>query len=389
MPSTIAKNQQDVSIGGSDRTIPFFDYPGLFAEHEQEFMASIQDVLSRGAYIMQKDLTDFESQIAEFLGVKHVLGVADGTVALTMALRLAGIERGDEVIVPSHTFIATAAAVHHLGAIPVLCDCLPDHMIDVDSAETMVTSKTKAIMPVQLNGRTADMDRVLQFAKKHNLKIVEDSCQALGATFRGKPAGTFGVAGSFSFYPAKVLGCFGDGGALVLDDDDLAAKARQIRDHGRNPESGEVELFGSNARLDNVQAAIMIVKLKYYKKDLEKRRVLARIYTKRLHSIPQLLLPPGPDDDNLRYDIFQNYEIEADDREALREHLLKAGVSTILQWGGNVIHQFDKLDLRHHAPYAEKMSAKFMMLPMHHLLEVDDVNFICDRITEFYNEKNT
>jgi dTDP-4-amino-4,6-dideoxygalactose transaminase len=366
------------------KKIPFFNYPGLFQEHEELFMSAIHDVLSRGAFIMQKDLVEFENALAHFLGVKHVLGVADGTVALTLALRLAGIGQGDEVIVPSHTFIATAAAVHHVGATPVLCDCLPDHMISVDSAESLVTSRTKAIMPVQLNGRTADMDEVAVFAAKHNLVIVEDSCQALGAKFKERNAGTFGVAGSFSFYPAKVLGCFGDGGALILDDDENAERAVQYRDHGRNPSTGKVELFGSNARLDNVQAAIMSVKFKFYERDLERRRSLARIYQSRLSELTELLLPPGPDDDHDRYDIFQNYEIEADSREGLRDHLAAAGVGTILQWGGHMIHQFEKLGLRSNAPYAEEMSKRYMLLPMHHLLDDDEVHYICDQMIKFY-----
>jgi dTDP-4-amino-4,6-dideoxygalactose transaminase len=267
------------------RSIPFFDYPGLFREYEAEFMAAIHDVMSRGAYIMQKDLFEFEDTLASWLGVKHVLGVADGTVALTLALKLAEIGAGDEVILPSHTFVATAAAVSNLGAVPVLCDCGPDHMMDISSAESLVTARTKAVMPVQLNGRTCDMDKVSSFATRHGLKIVEDSCQALGARFRGKSAGTFGVAGSFSFYPAKVLGCFGDGGALILDDDGLADIARQYRDHGRDPVSGKVVRFGLNARLDNVQAAIMLVKFKNYGRDLERRRALARIYQEMLHEI--------------------------------------------------------------------------------------------------------
>jgi dTDP-4-amino-4,6-dideoxygalactose transaminase len=366
------------------RKIPFFDYPGLFKEHEEAFMTAIHDVLSRGAFIMQKDLIEFEHALARFLGVKHVLGVADGTIALTLALRLAGIGQGDEVIVPSHTFIATAASVHHVGATPVLCDCLPDHMIDVVSAESLITSRTKAIMPVQLNGRTSDMDAVAVFAAKHGLAIVEDSCQALGAEFKGRKAGTFGVAGSFSFYPAKVLGCFGDGGALVLDDDANAERAIQFRDHGRNPMTGKVEMFGSNARLDNIQAAIMLVKFKFYERDLERRRSIARIYQSRLGELAELLLPPGPDEEHDRYDIFQNYEIEAHSREGLRNHLAAVGVGTILQWGGHMIHQFEKLGLRSNAPYAEDMSKRFMMLPMHHLLDDDEVQYICDQIIKFY-----
>jgi len=364
--------------------IPFFNYPGLYAEHREEFLASIDDVLSRGAYIMQRDLADFEEQIGRFLGVKHVLGVADGTVALTLALRLAGIGPGDEVIVPSHTFVATAASVHHCGATPVLCDCGPDHMIDVASAVALLSKRTKAIMPVQLNGRTCDMDTVSAFAARHSLKIVEDSCQALGARYKGRPAGTFGVAGSFSFYPAKVLGCFGDGGALVLDDDDMAARARMYRDHGRNPQTGKVEVFGLNARLDNIQAAIMLVKLKRYEKALDDRRALAMRYQERLADVSELLLPPAPDSDPDRYDIFQNYEIEADRRDALREYLAAHGIGTIIQWGGFMIHQFDKLGLRANAPYADAMSKRYLLLPMHHLLKHSEIDYICDKIREFY-----
>lgn len=364
--------------------IPFFNYPGLYAEHKEEFLASIDDVLSRGAYIMQRDLFELEEQIGSFLGMKHVLGVADGTVALTLALKLAGIGPGDEVIVPSHTFIATAASVHHCGATPVLCDCGPDHMIDVASAEGLVTERTKAIMPVQLNGRTCDMDAVEAFAARHNIKIVEDSCQALGARYKGRPAGSFGVAGSFSFYPAKVLGCFGDGGALVLDDDTLAAKAQMYRDHGRNPESGKVEMFGANARLDNLQAAIMLVKFGRYQQSLDHRRRLASLYQERLADIGEMLLPPAPDSDPDRYDIFQNYEVEVERREALRDHLTAAGVGTIIQWGGHMIHQFEKLGLKANAPYAEAMSKRYLLLPMHHLLSEDEISYICDQIRAFY-----
>jgi dTDP-4-amino-4,6-dideoxygalactose transaminase len=368
----------------SHRTIPFFNYPGLFAEHEKEFMATIQDVLSRGAYIMQKDLFEFEESLAQWLGVKHVLGVADGTVALVLALKLAGIGPGDEVILPSHTFVATASAVSHVGATPVICDCGPDHMINIDTAEQLISRKTRAVMPVQLNGRTCDMDKVQAFAIKHNLKIVEDSCQALGSRFRGQAAGTFGVAGSFSFYPAKVLGCFGDGGALILNDDENAVIARQYRDHGRDATTGKVVRFGYNARLDNLQAAIMKVKFKYYDRDLAQRRKLAALYQSRLGSVEALKLPPAPDVDNLRFDIFQNYEVQAKNRNQLRTFLLSKGIGTIVQWGGHMVHQFEELKLKHFAPYAEELSKTFLLLPMHHLLHEDDINYICDAIEDFY-----
>jgi dTDP-4-amino-4,6-dideoxygalactose transaminase len=365
------------------RNVPFFNYPALFAEHRDEYLQTFEDVLSRGAYIMQRDLADFETELAAYLGVKHAIGVADGTVALKIALSLAGVGPGDEVIVPSHTFIATASAVNQVGGTPVLCDCGPDSMIDVESARRMVTSKTKAIMPVQLNGRTCDMDAVEALATEHGLKIVEDSCQALGAKFRGRFAGTFGVAGSYSFYPAKTLGCFGDGGGLVVDDDALAEQARELRDHGRGSD-GLVHRFGINGRLDNIHAAILLVKLRRYDATLERRREIAAHYQARLGDLAQLLLPPAPGADNLRHDVFQNYEIQAERRDELRAALAENGVGTIMQWGGKMIHQFPDLQLRADAPYAEEMSHRFMMLPMHPLLSGDDVDYVCDNVRAFY-----
>ncbi len=370
----------------SQPQIPFFNYPALFAEQRDEYLAAISRCLEQGAYIMQQELFDFEADLAKFLGVKHAIGVADGTMALIIALKLAKIGPGDEIILPSHTFIATAAAVHHVGATPVLCDCGPDHMINVNSAANVVSAKTAAIMPVQLNGRVANMRDVGRFADQHGLKIVEDSCQALGAKFDDKFAGTFGVAGSFSFFPAKTLGCFGDGGGLIVDDDDLAEEARTLRDHGRNPVTGKIDRFGHNARLDNIQAAILGIKLKTYKGAITARRRIASQYQQRLCGLPQLQLPPAPDSDPRHFDIFQNYELEAEDRDGLQAYLSARDIGTLIQWGGNLIHQFDALGLKHHAPYAEQMSRRYLMLPLHHLLGEDDVNRVCDAVVAFYQQ---
>lgn len=368
----------------SERHVPFFNYPAVFKEREDEYLSVITSCLRKGAYIMQEDLLLFEQELASYLGAKHVLGFADGTAALIAGLHLARVGYGDEVIVPSHTFIATAAAAHHVGATPVICDCGPDHVIDVASARRVVTSKTKAVMPVQLNGRTSNMDEVGALAEEFGLAIVEDSCQALGAKFRGRAAGRFGVAGTFSFYPSKTLGCFGDGGALSLEDDSLAEEAREYRDHGRNPATGKVHRFGVNARLDNIQAAVLRVKLRRYDEAIARRRAIAGIYQERLGDLRELQLPPPPDSDPLRYDIFQNYEIEAERRDELRSYLASAGVGTLIQWGGFVIHQFEKLGLRSDAPYAEKMSRRYVMLPMHHVLSDEDVFYVCDKVRSFY-----
>lgn len=365
------------------KKIPFFNYPALFAEQESKYMEIIQGVLKRGYYIMGPELAEFEACLAQYLGVKHAIGMADGTMALLASCISIGLEPGDEVLVPSHTFVATAAAIHHSGATPIFVDCGRDHLIDAASVEAAVTDKTKAILPVQLNGRTANMDPIMALAGKYNLAIIEDSCQALGSKFKGQFAGTFGKAGSFSFYPSKTLGCFGDGGALITNDDDVAEKVKIFRDHGRGSD-GKVHMYGFNSRLDNVQAAILLHKLKDYDHSIAKRRRLAAIYNERLRDLDSLLLPPAPDADPNHFDVFQNYEIEAQDRDALREHLAKNNIGTIVQWGGYVIHQFEGLNPRGSAPYADKMTESYMMLPMHTALLEDDVHHICDIIREFY-----
>lgn len=367
------------------RKIPFFNYSHIFHENDKDYCKILTETCRRGAYIMQQELTDFEQALQDYLGVKHAIGTADGTMAMITSLMATGIGPGDEVIVPSHTFVASAAAIHHAGATPVLADCGRDHLIDPDSVRLLLTSKTKGIMPVQLNGRTADMDTIKAIATKHKLIIIEDSCQALGAKFKGHFAGTLGVAGAFSFYPSKTLGCFGDGGAVVTNDDTIADHIRLLRDHGRGPD-GKVWGFGFNARLDNVHAAILHLKLKHYSEAVKKRRSLARQYHENLRDLDELLLPPGPDDDQNHFDIYQNYEIEADSRDALRRFLTEQGIGTILQWGGHTIHQFEKLSLRFDADYTERMTKRFMLLPMNTSLSIDDVDYICESIRVFYRK---
>jgi dTDP-4-amino-4,6-dideoxygalactose transaminase len=366
------------------KTVPFFNYPALFATQESEITALLLDVLKRGAYIMQKELSQFEEHLADFLGVKYAIGVADGTIALVMALRGAGIQHGDEVIVPSHTFIASAASIHHAGATPVLVECASDHLIDPDSVKQAITNKTKAIMPVQLNGRTANMDALQAIADEYNLLIIEDSAQALGSKYKGKYASTFGIAGTFSFYPAKLLGCYGDGGAVITNDDQLAAKVYSMRDHGRG-ESGDVVLWGYNARLDNIQAAVLDFKLKTFPETVERRRSIAARYDHALSSISDLTLPPAPDASPDHFDVYQNYEIESGHRDQLREYLKDHGVGTIVQWGGKAIHQFEDLKFNVDLPYTTHFFTRCMMLPMHHLLSDEDVDYVCEQIHQFYS----
>lgn len=366
------------------RTIPFFNYPALFADREAELSQVILDVCRRGAYILQKDLSQFEQNLARFMGVKHAFGVANGTDAIWLGLMAVGVGPGDEVIIPSHTYIATAAAVHFVGATPVLADIGPDHMLDPASVESLVTPRTKAIMPVQVNGRTCDMDALQAIADRHDIMIVEDAAQGLGSRFKGRCAGTFGRFGTISFYPAKLLGCFGDGGAVVTDDDAVAEKLALLRDHGRNAD-GRVVAWGFNSRLDNLQAAVLDYKLGTYQADIDRRRAIAARYQARLGDLPEVALPPAPDADARHYDVYQNYEMEAERRDELRAHLEKNGVRTIIQWAGTPVHQFHELGLADsRLPLTDRFFTRCLMLPMNTTLSDADVDYICDHIRGFY-----
>lgn len=370
------------------RTVPFFDYQALFLSHEQKLMAAVHDVMRRGAYVLQKDLAEFEARLRAYLGARYVFGVADGTNALKLSLLAIGVGHGDEVVVPAHTYVASAAAIHFAGATPVLCECGPDHVIDVDSARSLLTKRTKAIMPVQLNGRTANMGDVMALARDHGLAVVEDAAQALGSRFKGRTAGTFGAAGTYSFYPAKVLGCFGDGGAVATNDPGIAERISLLRDHGRNRD-GDVVAWGTNSRLDNLQAAVLNVKLETLGADLERRRAIARLYQAGLADIPELRLPPAPESDPDHYDVFQNYEIEAEDRDRLKAFLEDRGIRSAIQFGGKAVHQFAGLGFTGvRLPATEEMYRRLLLLPMNTTLSDEDVQYVVDAIRSFYGTRS-
>ena len=370
----------------SPRQIPYFDYENLFSSKENELTTVILKVLRRGAFILQEELRHFEQSISNYLGVRFAVGMANCTDALTIGLRCAGIQPGDEVIFPSHTFVASPSAIHAVGAIPIPADCSNDHLIDPEHVRQLVTPRTRAIMPVHLNGRTCAMDAIEEIADKHELIIVEDAAQALGSSYKGKKAGTFGIASAFSFYPAKILGCFGDGGMMVTDNPRIAEKAFQMRDHGRD-KNGKIRFFGVNSRLDNLQAAILNHQFETYSEIILYRRHLASIYQTNLQSVDQLTLPPGPDDDEKgHFDVFQNYELEADERTKLRQYLLHKGIGTLVQWGGQAIHQVSALRFKVSLPRTEQLFERALLLPINPMVSEEDVLYICQEIHKFYEQ---
>jgi dTDP-4-amino-4,6-dideoxygalactose transaminase len=366
------------------RSVPFFNYPFLFKSREEDFVRIFKEVGYRGAYILQKDLKEFEESLAKFAGTKYAIGLANGTDAIWLALMAAGIGKDDEVIFASHTYIATAASIHFVGAIPVPADCRADHMIDPESIKKLITSKTKAILPTQLNGRCCDMEAIMKIAKEHNLIVLEDAAQGLGAKHKGKGVGTFDKGGTISFYPAKNLGSFGDAGGFVTNDKDMYEKVMLLRDHGRN-DDGVFVMWGFNSRLDNLQAAFLNYKIGYYDEEIVRRREIAQMYQNKLNSIPQLLLPPSPNENPDYFDVYQNYELEAERRDELKEFLKQNGVGTLIQWGGQPVHSITSLGFSATGlPYTEEMFKKCLMIPMNTALTNEDVDYVCDQIIKFY-----
>lgn len=367
------------------KSVPFFNYPYLFKSKEEDFVRIFKDIGYRGAYILQKDLRDFEENLANFAGTKYAVGLANGTDAIWIALMAAGVGKGDEVIFASHTYIATAASIHFVGAIPIPADCKEDHMLDPESVRKLITPKTKAILPTQLNGRCCDMDEIMKIAKEFNLIVLEDAAQGLGAKFKGNGVGTFDKGGTISFYPAKNLGSFGDAGGFVTNDKEMYDKVMLYRDHGRN-DDGVFVMWGFNSRLDNLQAAILDFKLTYYSDEIVRRREIAQIYHDKLSSVSQLLLPPAPNENLDYFDVYQNYELEAERRDELKVFLKDNGVGTLIQWGGQPVHSITSLGFTGKGlPYTEQMFTKCLMIPMNTALTNEDVEYVCEQIIKFYN----
>jgi dTDP-4-amino-4,6-dideoxygalactose transaminase len=310
--------------------VPFVDPRTHYARLKDEIDAAIAACLTRGDLVYREQLRLFEEHFAAFVGTRFAVGVNSGYHALFFALVAAGIRPGDEVITVGHTFVATVSAIVHAGGTPVLVDVADDHTMDPALVEGAVTARTRALLPVHLNGRICDMDRLQEIADRHRLIIIEDAAQALGARFRGRGAGSLGRAGCFSFYPFKILGGFGDGGAVTTDDPELARTVSLLRYNGEDRETGEYHYHGQTALLDNVQAAVLDVKLRHLPDWIAHRRATAARYRAGLDGLPGLSLPHFPEE--TRTDVFQNYVIRHPARDALRAHLQRSGVETLVHW---------------------------------------------------------
>lgn len=361
--------------------VPFINPKGHYFRLKREIDDAISSCLANGDLIYRRQLKEFEESLAAFVGVKYAVGVNSGYHALHMALLGANIGPCDEVITVAHTFVATISAIVHAGATPVLIDIGSDFNMDPDLVEAAITKRTKAILPVHLNGRVCPMDRLEAIASQHGLKIIEDAAQALGATFAGRRAGSFGQSGCFSFYPFKILGGFGDGGALVTNDEGVARAARLLRYNGEDRETGEYHYHGYTALLDNVQAAVLSAKLPHLPSWIGHRRMLAERYRSGLAGVPGVVCPAH--DGGSRFDAFQNYVIRVTHRDGLRTHLKDEGIETLIHWQKPVwMHQ--ALDLGNiHLPATEACCREVLSLPMSAETTVEEVDIVTASICSF------
>jgi len=365
--------------------VPFVDPRTHYANLKSEVDGAIIDCLTKGDLIYRKQLMDFEANLASFVGVKYAIGVNSGYDALHFSLLAAGIGPGDEVITVAHTFVATVSAIIHCGATPVLVDVTNDYNIDVDQMEQAITPQTKALIPVHLNGRICDMDRIMSLAEKHGLAVIEDAAQSLGSSFDGKKAGSIGTTGCFSFYPFKILGGIGDGGAVTTNDEEIARMIGRVRWNGEDRETGEYHYHGYTALLDNIQAAVLDVKLRHFPQWVAHRRKIASLYREGLKDISEISLPHFSEERH--HDVFQNYVIRTRNRNQLREHLTASGIETLVSWP-KPMWEHKALNLGQLTlPNTESICREVISLPMSAETTTEHVNLTVDAIKEFFHTK--
>ncbi len=361
-------------------------YINLSQQHDaikDKLMTAVEKVIGHGQFVLGPEVEEFESRFALFCGTKYAVGVGNGTDALIMALKAAGIGPGDEVISVANTFISTISSIALVGAKPVLVDVRDDYNIDPDLIEKAITKRTKAILPVHLTGRPADMDPIMGIAKKHGLKVIEDCAQAVGAEYKGKKVGTFGDIGVFSLHPLKTLNACGDGGVAVTNDKEIQEMLATYRDNGMK-NRGEYVVWSSNSRLDTIQAAMLLVKLDHFEKWTEKRIANAKFYQKAFSHLNVVRFPV---EHPYEKSVYHTFVIQADRRDALSSFLAEKGIGTKIHYPIPVHLQpaarqlgYKKGDL----PRTEQQSQNILSLPVYPELNQENLGYIVQSIEEFY-----
>lgn len=362
--------------------IKFLDLNAQYYQIKDEIDRAIAEVIESSSFILGPAVARFEENFAGFCGCKFTVAVNSGTTALSLTMKALGIGPGDEVITAANTFIATVAAIIETGATPVLIDIDPiTRNINPDLVETVISQKTKAIIPVHLYGSMADMARIMPIADKRNLIIIEDAAQAHGATFNGKPAGSFGRAGCFSFYPGKNLGAYGEGGAIVTSDQPLTEKLRMLRDHGSKRKYYH-DIIGCNARMDGIQGAVLDVKLNHLTQWNKARNDVAAQYRRLLSDMPITL----PADYKNSYQVYHQFVIETDRRDDLQSYLKDNGIPTLIHYPVPVHKQKGYIEAGFRGgpfPVTERLADRIISLPIYPELRAEEIKYIADKIRDF------
>ena len=373
----------------NERKIQMVDLHTQYLKIQKEIDAGIREVIETTAFVKGQKVTDFQHHLEQYTGAKHVIPVGNGTDALQIALMGLGLKPGDEVITPTFTFIATAEVVALLGLTPVVVDVNWETMnMDTEAVRRAITPRTKAIVPVHLFGQCADMESLMAIAEEHHLYIVEDACQAIGAQYtfsngETKQAGTIGHIGCTSFFPSKNLGCYGDGGAIFTNDDELAAKMRAIANHGMVVRYHH-DMIGVNSRLDSIQAAVLDAKLPHLDEYIASRQRAAAYYDQAFKGCGQILIP-GRQAHSTH--VFHQYTLRVTgaDRDALREGLAERGIPAMIYYPVPLHQQKAYLDPRYKDgdfPVAEKLAACVLSLPMHTELDDEQLEYITSSVLE-------
>jgi dTDP-4-amino-4,6-dideoxygalactose transaminase len=369
--------------------VPFVDLRAQYAAIRDEIDGALHAVIERGAFILGEEVAAFERAFASFCGAREAVGVGNGTDALVLALKAVGVRAGDEVITAANTFVATAEAIVHAGAAPVLVDAAPlTYTLDPTRLEAAITPRTRAIIPVHLYGQAADMDPLTEIAHRHGLAVIEDASQAHGAAYRGRRVGGLGDAACFSFYPSKNLGAYGDAGAVVTNDAGVALRLRRLRDHGGLTHY-QHEIIGHNSRMDALQWAVLTVKLRHLEEWNRLRGEHAQLYTRLLANLPGVVTPAIGDGCT---HVFHLYVIAlvSGDRDALRTYLLDRGVQTGIHYPAPVhlTEAFRGLGYPIGTfPVAEQAARQIVSLPMFPELSPDAVAHVVGAISEFLMER--
>lgn len=360
--------------------VDFANFIKMHSEIQEEIETKIMEVVKSNYFISGPNVKQFEKDFANYIGTEYCIGVGNGLDGLTLSLRAMGVEKDDEVIIPSHTFIATALAVSNIGAIPVFVEPNEnDYTIDSNKIEEKITDKTKAIIAVHLYGQCADMDPIMEIARKHNLLVLEDAAQAHGAKYKGRKAGSLGDIAEFSFYPGKNLGAMGDGGCITTNNKQLADKVRMLSNYG-SQEKYKHELKGVNSRLDEIQASILDVKLKQLDKWNEFRRKVAEKYIAGINN-PKIILPKISD---YNEHVWHLFVVRTDNRKSLQDYLLANGIQTLIHYP-TAIHkqeaykEFSNLNL----PLAEKYANEVLSLPMYYGITDEQIQYVIDILNKF------